>query len=81
MTAVGTHNADASEAQGPGPAVACHNGETVARAERDLYLARLKQAEAEQLRLKAELSEALEQIEHWRTLAEYREKRLVERPG
>jgi len=51
----------------------------VTRAERDLWLVRLRQAEAERERLRADLIEALAQVEYWRTLAEYRERRLVER--
>jgi len=54
---------------------------TVARAERDLSLARLHQADADHAKLRADLAEALEQVEYWRTLAEYRERRLVERLG
>lgn len=51
----------------------------VARTERDLCRARLRQAEAERDHLRADLVEALAQLEYWRTLAEYRQKRLVER--
>ncbi|MGA3353011.1 MAG: hypothetical protein ABSD85_07480 [Acidimicrobiales bacterium] len=51
----------------------------VTRAERDLWLVRLRQAEAEGESLRADLVEALAQVEYWRTLAEYRERRLVER--
>jgi hypothetical protein len=51
----------------------------VTRAERDLWLIRLRQAEAERESLRADLIEALAQVEYWRTLAEYRERRLVER--
>ena len=54
---------------------------TIARAERDLCLARLHQADADHAKLRADLAEALEQVEYWRTLAEYRERRLVERLG
>jgi len=51
----------------------------VTRAERDLWLVRLRQAEAERDTLRTNLAEALAQVEYWRTLAEYRERRLVER--
>ena len=51
----------------------------VARAERDLWLVRLRQTEAARDNLRTDLAEALAQIEYWRTLAEYRERRLVER--
>jgi hypothetical protein len=51
----------------------------VTRAERDLWLVRLRQAELERDGLRANLAEALAHVEYWRTLAEYREKRLVER--
>jgi len=49
------------------------------RAERDLWWARLRQAEAERDGLRAQLAKALDQVEYWRTLADYRESRLVER--
>ena len=51
----------------------------VARAERDLWLVRLRQTEGERDNLRADLAEALAQIEYWRTLAEYRERRLTDR--
>jgi hypothetical protein len=51
----------------------------VTRAECDIWLARLRQAEVERDRLRADLADALGQVEYWRTLAEYRERRLVER--
>jgi hypothetical protein len=49
------------------------------RAERDHYRDRLRETEAEQNDLRADLADALGQVEHWRTLAEYRERRLAER--
>lgn len=61
-------------------AVTPGNELTVTRAERDLCLARLQQLDADRAKLRADLAEALEQVEYWRTLAEYRERRLVERP-
>ena len=51
----------------------------VTRAERDIWLARLRQTEVERDRLRVDLADALGQAEYWRTLAEYRERRLVER--
>ncbi len=51
----------------------------VARAERDLCLVRLNQARTERDNLRSDLAEARAQVEYWRTLAEYRERRLVER--
>lgn len=39
----------------------------------------LRRTESERNKLRADVAEALEQIEHWRTLAEYRKSRLVER--
>jgi hypothetical protein len=56
-----------------------HDELIVARAERDLCQVRLRQSEAERDNLRADLAEALGQVEYWRTLAEYRERRLVER--
>jgi hypothetical protein len=56
-----------------------HDELAVTRAERDIWLARLRQAEVERDRLRADLADALGQAEYWRTLAEYRERRLVER--
>jgi hypothetical protein len=56
-----------------------HDELVVARAERDLCLVRLRQAEVDRDKLRADLAEALGQVEYWRTLAEYRERRLVER--
>lgn len=52
---------------------------SVAQLERDLWMARLRRAEAERDGLRATLAEAIGQVEYWRTLAEYRERRLVER--
>jgi hypothetical protein len=49
------------------------------RRERDHRQARLRQAEAERDALRADIAEALDQVEYWRTLAEYRERRLTER--
>jgi hypothetical protein len=58
----------------------CANDELlVALAELQQYRAELRRAEVEQNNLRAALAEALAQIEHWRTLAEYRKSRLVER--
>jgi hypothetical protein len=51
----------------------------VARVERELWAARLRRAEAERDGLRVDLAEAMAQAEYWRTLAEYRERRLVER--
>lgn len=52
----------------------------VTRAERDLCLVRIHQGDLDRAKLRADLAEALEQVEYWRTLAEYRERRLLERP-
>jgi hypothetical protein len=43
------------------------------------YLARLREVEAERDRLRADLRDALQQVEHWRTLAEYRQATLLAR--
>ena len=43
------------------------------RRERDRYIELLGEAEGERNHLRARLRDALEQLEHWRTLAEYRE--------
>lgn len=43
------------------------------RRERDRYMEQLSEAEGERNHLRARLRDALEQLEHWRTLAEYRE--------
>jgi len=43
--------------------------------------AQLRRAEEERNDLRADLSRALDQAEHWRTLAEYRERRLLEQDG
>ena len=75
VTTVGT-SGGSRDAHGAGPA----DELTVTRAERDLCLVRLHQAEGDRARLRADLAEALDQVEYWRTLAEYRERRLVERP-
>lgn len=64
---------------GPDHSPRQHDELAVTRAERDICLARLRQTEAERDRLRTELAEALGQAEYWRTLAEYRERRLVER--
>jgi hypothetical protein len=40
---------------------------------------RLNQARTERDNLRSDLAEARAQVEYWRTLAEYRERRLVER--
>lgn len=45
--------------------------------EREHYRTQLSEMKAERDRLLVELREALRQIEHWRTLAEYREQMLV----
>lgn len=77
---MGTHDPEVPTAPDRGGRAPDRRDEaTIACAERDLCLVRLRQAEAERKKLRAELAEALEQVEHWRTLAEYREKRLVER--
>ena len=46
----------------------------VVRAERDQYQEKLREMEGERDRLRAELRDALVQVEHWRTLAEYRKR-------
>ena len=48
------------------------------RSEREQYRTQLSELKAERDRLLMELREALRQIEHWRTLAEYRERMLVD---
>jgi len=52
---------------------------SVAQLERDDHRAQSFHTQAEWNKLRADLAEALEQVEHWRTLAEYRGSRLVER--
>ena len=52
----------------------------VVRGEPDRQI-QLKEARAERDRLRAELREALDQLEHWRTLAEYRETVILELRG
>jgi chromosome segregation ATPase len=49
------------------------------RRERDHRQARLREVEAERDELRADIAEALDQVEYWRTLAEYRERRLTKR--
>jgi uncharacterized coiled-coil DUF342 family protein len=48
------------------------------RGERDRYRAQLREIEAERDRLRADVRGLLSQVEHWRTLAEYREAMLDE---
>jgi seryl-tRNA synthetase len=43
------------------------------------YVAELSEIQAERDRLAVELREALRQVEHWRTLAEYRRATLLAR--
>jgi hypothetical protein len=50
-----------------------------ASADRAAYLAPLREVEAERDRLRADLRDALQQVEHWRTLAEYRQATLLAR--
>ena len=49
----------------------------VVRGERDQCREQLRELEAERDRLRVELRDALGQVEHWRTLAEYREKMII----
>ncbi|MGA3353034.1 MAG: hypothetical protein ABSD85_07595 [Acidimicrobiales bacterium] len=43
------------------------------------YAAQLREIQAERDRLLAELRDALREVEHWRTLAEYRQATLLAR--
>ncbi len=51
----------------------------IVRRERDHRQTRLCQAEPERDEFRADIAGALDQVEYWRTLAEYRERRLTER--
>ncbi|MGO9149112.1 MAG: hypothetical protein ACLP1E_12360 [Acidimicrobiales bacterium] len=62
-----------------GRAARMRDGPTVVRARPDGCRAKFCEIEAERNNLRADLAEALEQVEGWRTLAEYRGSRLVER--
>ena len=63
------------------PVLAAHSngGLSVPQLERDDHGAQSRHTQAEWNKLRADLAEALEQVEHWRTLAEYRRARLLER--
>jgi len=62
-----------------GRAVSPNEELAVARAERYLCQVRLRQAASERDNLRTDLAEARAELEYWRTLAEYRERRLIER--
>ena len=49
--------------------------------ELDHYRTQLRETQAERDRLRAELRDVLNQLEYWRTLAEYREAMLDEQRG
>lgn len=63
------------------PVLGAHTngGPSVAQLERDRHGTQSCHTQAEWNKLRADLAEALEQVEHWRTLAEYRRARLLER--
>jgi hypothetical protein len=62
-----------------GRAARMSNRPAIVRARPDDCRVKFCEIEAERNNLRADLAEALEQVEHWRTLAEYRGSRLVER--
>jgi hypothetical protein len=51
---------------------------TFLRDELDRHRTKLRETQIERDRLRVELRDALSQLEHWRTLAEYRETMLDE---
>jgi len=55
------------------------DGASADRAEQAAYLSRLREVEAERDHLRTDLRDALRQVEHWRTLAEYRQATLLAR--
>jgi len=62
-----------------GRAISISDQLAIVSAERDRCRALLCKAEADRAHLHADLADALAEVEHWRTLAEYRENRLVDR--
>ncbi len=52
---------------------------TIGRDDWQRYAAQLSEIRVERDRLLAELREALREVEHWRTLAEYRQATLLAR--